>query len=247
MKWKCIFIEECNKKGGSALYIYNARYNFKKITNWNDLEILTGISKGELIPIMDNKINIPGLNHCYLVTKKTSKDQLIKLHEKNKFKNEVWKEWDENYSVSNYGRIKNINNGKYLLPWIKRRKGKDKWLCVKLYGEEIEVHKLVALLFLENTNGLECIWHKNGLFWDNHYKNLEYMSRKELGYISFINKKGHKSIIAKDNVTGKIIGKFKTSVEVEEKFYINSQSVLNNLNGKTKKVADGRYSFIWEE
>ena len=190
---------------------------------------------------------MPRLKNCYLIDENTSKKQLRTWYELVKFDNEVWKQYDETYLVSNYGRIKKLYkkypNGKLMLPYIKH----DKWMVVKIHKKEIEVHKLVAKLFLDNPYNYPCVYHKNGILYDNYHCNLEYISRQELGCRTANQNKYYKTIIAIDNDTGEIVNWFKSSRAVEKELYINRQSVLNNLNGKTKNVAGGKYSFIYEK
>lgn len=234
------------------IYIYDARYNLKKETTWDMLEGITGSNKKTLQTLKSRKLKIPKLKHCYVIDETTPKSQLRIWYEKVVYEHEEWKSLDDSYKVSNYGRVKKMTylkhpDGKLFLPWIRKHKGKDKWMCVRIHGKETEIHKLVALLFLKNTHGYECVWHKNGLLYDNHYKNLEYIDRKTLGKKTVATNRGYKSIVAIDNDTGEIIDWFNNSREVEKKLYVNRQSVLNNLNGKTQKVAGGKYSFFWED
>lgn len=229
------------------LYVYDAKYNVKKVTSYEKLQGITGSSKEVLSSLKSRKGKLPRLKNCYLIDDNTPREQLRKWYREVKFDNEVWKQYDETYLVSNHGRIKKLYkkypNGKLMLPYIKH----DKWMVVKIHKKEIEVHKLVAKLFLDNPYNYPCVYHKNGILYDNYHCNLEYISRQELGRITASQNRGYKTIIAIDNDTGEIIDWFKSSRDVEKKLYINRQSVLDNLNGKSKKVAGGKYSFAYEE
>lgn len=234
------------------LYIYDAKYNIKRETTWEEISGITGTKIATLKTIKSRNLQIPRLKDCYLIDEKIKRSQLRNWYENVVFDDEVWKNYDDDYMISNRGRVKKMTyknhpEGKLLLPWCRKHKGKDKWMCIKIYGKETEVHKLVALMFLKNINGYECVYHKNGVLYDNYYKNLEYIDRKTLGKITCPTKKGYRSIVAIDNTTGKIIDWYKSSRDVEDKLSVNRQSVLNNLNGKIQNVAKGKYSFFWEE
>ena len=92
-----------------------------------------------------------------------------------------WKIIEEfpNYQINEYGEIKNKDGH------IKSvRKDKDGYLRTQLYasgiGEKtVHIHKLVAKYFLPKTECMECINHKDGDIYNNHYTNLEWCSVEE--------------------------------------------------------------------
>lgn len=103
---------------------------------------------------------------------------------------EIWHKIDiegtnyENYSVSNFGRIK--NNKKDLI--LKQSKTSMGYLTVVLYnknaisirnsGKKIAVHRLVALYFVNGDTSL-IVNHIDGNKENNHYKNLEWVTHSE--------------------------------------------------------------------
>lgn len=112
--------------------------------------------------------------------------------------NEVWRPipgWEGLYEASSMGQIRSLprltrrregsnNNAKYLyngavLKPYKNRKG---YPIVKLYYDGREktypVHRLVALAFIPNTNGLPMVNHKNEVKSDNRVDNLEWCDSK---------------------------------------------------------------------
>lgn len=74
---------------------------------------------------------------------------------------EIWKDIEgyEKYQVSNLGRIR--HNGKILKPSLDRYG----YLCVHLskdgFKKTFRVHRLVAMAFIPNPEGLPCINHKS--------------------------------------------------------------------------------------
>lgn len=232
------------------IYIYDARYNLKTPTTWEKLEGITGTKKATLATVKCKKCKLARLDNCYIIDDKISKQQLRSWYEKVKFENETWKDIDETYKISNYGRFKKIYKkhpeGKLMLPYPKYQR-KSTQLYVKIHKQEIAVHKLVAEYFVENPNFHRCINHKNGIQHDNYHCNLEYCSRAKMSSIvAKVRYKDKESIVAIDYETGEIIDYFKNSREAANSLYTNRQSVLDSLHGKIKKTYCG-YVFKYEE
>lgn len=91
---------------------------------------------------------------------------------------ERWKiasdEYD-NYEISNFGRIRNINTGTIRKPSIKNGYyycGLEKNKCKRIF----RVHRLVATKFVENSNPNKnkIVNHIDGDKLNNHYTNLEW-------------------------------------------------------------------------
>ena len=94
---------------------------------------------------------------------------------------EIWKPikgYEENYCVSNYGRIKSTYHAseKFLVP---RNAGKG-YVQVALFKDQkaknFFVHRIVAEHFVENPSGLEFVNHKDENKSNNVYSNLEWCS-----------------------------------------------------------------------
>lgn len=107
------------------------------------------------------------------------------------FEGEVWKQvvgYEERYKVSNYGRVKQLdNNGlsKYSLPRILKQYFPNNRGCywfVDLYingkSKHKRVHRLVAKAFLPNPNNLPEVNHKDENKQNPHLDNLEWCTRK---------------------------------------------------------------------
>lgn len=87
----------------------------------------------------------------------------------------------ENYSVSNYGRIKNNKTNKILKPKITD----EGYMNISLINKEnklnIPIHRLVCEYFNEKTyDNDNVVNHINEIKHDNYYKNLEWVSIKKI-------------------------------------------------------------------
>lgn len=85
-----------------------------------------------------------------------------------------------NYRVSPEGLILNIKSKKYL----KNQNSRNNYQTVTLYSDEkkskkFRVHRLVALLFLDNPENKPDVNHKDGVKTNNHFSNLEWVTVAE--------------------------------------------------------------------
>lgn len=99
---------------------------------------------------------------------------------------EVWKSlpgYEDLYEVSNFGRIKSLRynhtkEAKILSTYVNQ----NGYMCVKICRQGIKqclVHRLVAMLFVPNTDNKPHINHKDGNKANNTSDNLEWCTRSE--------------------------------------------------------------------
>ena len=101
---------------------------------------------------------------------------------------EIWKPvvgYEGVYQVSDLGRVKRIARGKGATPGrlLKPQRNRSGYLAVNLSyrgkRKSYEVHRLVALAFIDPSPGKAQVNHKNGVRTDNGVSNLEWVTRSE--------------------------------------------------------------------
>jgi hypothetical protein len=109
----------------------------------------------------------------------------------------------ENYSVSNFGNVRNIKTGKILKPG-KTRCG---YYQVKLYKDgntyPKTIHKLVGEYFIANPYNKQCVDHINNNKLDNNINNLRYVTYQENqmnSKLSSKNTSNHKGVYYRKNL-----------------------------------------------
>lgn len=93
------------------------------------------------------------------------------------------------YEVSDHGRVRSFHHrpeGRVLRPGQNRTKEEESkgYLFVNLYKTNaapkcVSVHRLVAQAFVTNPRNSEEVNHKDGQLKNNHFKNLEWVTRLE--------------------------------------------------------------------
>jgi hypothetical protein len=116
-------------------------------------------------------------------------------------------EWKEikgysSYEVSNEGNIRN----KETMQMVKPHKARNGYSLIKLYRDgkpfTRQVHRLVAMAFIGDVEGLE-VNHKDGNKANNNVENLELVSRSENikhAYANGLMKDHHPDVIPKKKV-----------------------------------------------
>ena len=113
---------------------------------------------------------------------------------------EEWKVIDgynNNYSISNKGNVKNNNTDKILKPRLGRHGYYRLNLRLNKKQKTVEIHRLVAMAFIPNPDNKSCVDHINNNTLDNNVNNLRWATAKENQYnqkLSKANKCGVKGV-----------------------------------------------------
>jgi hypothetical protein len=164
----------CEVFNGKASENKNIVDHINRIRDDNKVENLKWVTHEEN---MNNKTE-PNLNKNKVIINKylslDKKDEIFKIIINSNYGN------FENYSVSNYGRIKNNKTNKILKPNITDEGYMNISLINKENRQNIPIHRLVCEYFNKKMNDNDnVVNHINEKKYDNYYKNLEWTSIKK--------------------------------------------------------------------
>ena len=169
---------------------------------------------------------------------------------------ELWKSIENynNYEVSTFGRVKNINTNK-----IMKLTSKGGYLGISLTNinghKSFKGHRLVALAFIPNPENKPDVNHMDKNKHNNNISNLEWNTRSEnvihskLNVIITTNK--NKSINRINKITNEILEKY-NSIELAAEWVFNNNLTKTTHNGRNSigNVVTGlsktAYGFKWE-
>ena len=167
---------------------------------------------------------------------------------------EIWKKIEgyENYYISNYGNVKSLKKNKIKLLKQENNKGNNKGfykrvsLCKNNVVIRFQVHRLVAIYFIENKENKKCVNHIDGNPSNNNVNNLEWVTHSEnerhsynvLGKINNNRKLDESAILDIKNNCIKSDRKnvilFPGNVKLFMiKYGVDRKTILNVLNKKT--------------
>ena len=165
--------------------------------------------------------------------------------------NEEWKVLEENvnYSISNFGRIKNNNTNILLHPDINKEYYR---ITIKINNHKttLFIHRLVAKYFVKNIDGYNIVDHIDGNKLNNIYTNLRWCSIKDNANnentksnirkgILNTNKGNKNAVLLLDN-NKNIVKEFRSAKEAAEYFNISRTYMSNYLNNKVLYSGRGK-------
>ena len=163
-------------------------------------------------------------------------------------KKEYWKPvvgYEGHYQVSNFGRVKSIKFGKEIILKQNIRGG---YYIVNLSKNGIVktylVHRLVAEAFIDNTDNLPEVNHKDENKLNNNVDNLEWCTHEYNINYGTRNKKVSKKLskpVLQYTLDGEFVREWKSTIECGRNGY-DQGHVAACCNGKLKTYK----GFIWE-
>lgn len=169
---------------------------------------------------------------------------------------EEWKKVDNfpNYSVSNFGRVRNDIRQKMMKISVKCGYGN---LCLtnNIIKKNFKVHRLVALAFIPNPENKSDVNHKDKNPLNNNISNLEWNTRKENNQHRcaniMIKTNKNKEIIRIDKNTKEILDKYESIQKagewaVENNYTKSSHNGRNAIGNCLIGVTYTAYGFLWK-
>lgn len=150
-----------------------------------------------------------------------------------------------NYAISNFGRIKNVKNGKILTP-MKNEYGYLQYtFCQNKIKKTFRIHRLVALYFIENPQNKPYVNHIDGDKTNNNVSNLEWCTAKENDEHARRTglKVQEKPIVAINVITDERIC-FKSVRECGGILGINAGTIVKILKGKRNKAHGYTFEYL---
>lgn len=168
--------------------------------------------------------------------------------------NEIWKdipEYQGLYQVSNLGRIKNRNNH-----IISQHSGSSKYLLVILYKNGIKknylVHRLVAKTFIENSNNLPQVNHKDENIFNNYVDNLEWCTNDYNQHYgtkyerTMKSKKKQMKKVLQYDLQNNYIKTFNSIGDASKEVNGNRQNIIDCLKNRKKYKNRTAYGYKWK-
>lgn len=151
----------------------------------------------------------------------------------------------DNYAVSNYGRIKNVKNGKILTP-VKNSRGYMHYVfCQNGVKKGFNIHRLVAIYFIENPFNLPYVNHIDGDKTNNNISNLEWCTAKENDTHARLNGlKSQNKPIKATNISSEEVIVFDSIGEASSFLGINKGTIHKVLSGKRTKTNGYTFEYI---
>ena len=155
------------------------------------------------------------------------------------YKNEILKDIDDFYCVSNFGRVFSKPLNSFRTDGLPQKRGyrelvqtlnKNGYPTVRINKVIKTVHRLVAIAFISNTECKPQVNHKNHIKYNNHVENLEWVTCKE----NIDNKHLFRGVIKIDcyNTKGIYIKRYNSVSDAAKETNVASTNIYSMINNK---------------
>lgn len=158
--------------------------------------------------------------------------------------------YEGKYQISNLGRIWSIGKQMYLKP----KKSESGYLRIGLYAKNGKqkfesIHRLVALTFIPNPDGLPQVNHKDENKQNNCVENLEWISAKDNTNYGTRNARVSEKLskpVCQYSLNGEWIATYKSMREAEQITGIPNGRICRCCKGELKKTGGYRWKYLDE-
>jgi hypothetical protein len=243
-----------NKLDNLEWATYSEQKNHSKNINNNNnrgiwkicIETGNKIKKYNTIKEAGNEINLnsnsyKNISACALGKTNTAYGFRWQYEENEPIENEIWKPFknekmkNQNYFVSNLGRIKNRNR------ILKKTIDNNGYYNVN----DKLIHIIVANNFIENPNNYNIVNHKDGNKLNNNVNNLEWVTQ-QMNSIHAVNnqlRKNIKKVVQLNN--NKIVKIFNSCMEASKELNVNCRSINKCCKGELKSCGKQKLNFLY--
>ena len=163
---------------------------------------------------------------------------------------EIWKDYDNNYKVSNTCKVYSMKLEREL-----KLSNQNGYRTTAIYGKTTRVHRLVGTVFIDNVDNKPYINHINGIRHDNRVENLEWCTHSEnikhahkIGLIKTKSKicaggkdNGNAKKIKQYSLSGEFVRNWEYIKEASDYYGVSSTSIIKALKNNEKTSCGYRW------
>lgn len=237
------------KKGRKKLYLFDPITTERKPVDYDYLDGLVTIPSNQLSVYICKRKPLYHVG-AFLINEDFTAKDLIELMTKwrgEEVKNEIWKSLPGGRTqVSSLGRFRNKKKDgsyRFILPGAKT--GGHIYAKIWIDGKYgyVNAQRVVADLFVDRDDVKKnCVWHKNGLQYDNRANNLIWLTKSEI--CSLVGKSKENIIYKMDIETGEILDEYTNPSEAARFNFLDRKAICYAAEGRNKNnISCG---FIWK-